>query len=59
MRKFVGNTKDLVDGKLDPNWEGPYKIVKLTSKNAYYLKDFEGKQAPKPWNYNNLKKFYH
>ncbi|GFZ15738.1 hypothetical protein Acr_25g0001470 [Actinidia rufa] len=29
LRKVVGNTKDLTDGKLGLNWEGPYKITKL------------------------------
>ena len=53
----AGNTKDSADAKLNPNWEGPYKIVKLAGK--YYLKDSEGKQAPRPWNSNNLKKYYH
>ena len=32
LRKDVGNTKDTVDGKLGPNWEGPYKIIKLAGK---------------------------
>ncbi|GFZ21102.1 hypothetical protein Acr_29g0002640 [Actinidia rufa] len=48
--------KNSVDGKLCPNWERPYKIVKLTSKGAYYLEDTEGKQTPRPWNSNNLRK---
>ena len=51
-RKAVGNTKDLTDGKLGPNWEGPYKIVKLTEKCIYYLEDSEGKQVPRPSNSN-------
>ncbi|GFZ11148.1 hypothetical protein Acr_22g0005460 [Actinidia rufa] len=46
-RKVVGNTKDPVDGKLVPNWEGPYKITKLTGKGAYHLEDLEGKQVPR------------
>ena len=48
MRKVVENTKDPVDGKLSPNWEGPYKIVKLVGKGTYYVEDFKGKQAPRP-----------
>ena len=59
MRKIVVNTKDPVDGKLGPNLEGPYKIVKLDGKGAYYLEDSESKQAPRPWNSNNLKKYFH
>ena len=59
LSKVVENTKDLADGKLGQNWERPYKIVKLASKGAYYLEDSEGKQVPRPWNSNNLKKYYH
>ena len=57
--KVVRNTKDLTDEKLGPNWKRPYKIVKLASKGAYYLEDSKGKQAPRPWNFNNLRKYYH
>ncbi|GFS36589.1 hypothetical protein Acr_00g0046830 [Actinidia rufa] len=59
LRKVIGNTKDSADEKFDPSWEGPYNIVKLAGKGAYYLEDFEGKQAPRSWNSNNLKKYYH
>ena len=48
MRKVVRNTKDRVDGKHNHNWEGPYKIVKLTDKGSYYIEDTEGKQALRP-----------
>ena len=48
LRKVVGNTKDLKDGKLGPNWKGPDKIVTLAGKGAYYLEDSEGKQALRP-----------
>ena len=58
LRKVVGNTKDLADGKLGPNWEWPYKIVKLAGKGDYYLENLEGKQASRPWNSNNLRKYY-
>uniref|UniRef100_A0A2N9EYS7 RNase H type-1 domain-containing protein n=1 Tax=Fagus sylvatica TaxID=28930 RepID=A0A2N9EYS7_FAGSY len=26
LRKVLGNTKNLTDGKLGPNWEGPYRV---------------------------------
>ena len=48
----------VLDKKLGPNWLGPYKIVKLTGKGAYYLEDLKGKQIPRPWNFNNLRKYY-
>ena len=45
MRKVIGNTEDLTDRKLDPNWEGPYKITKPVRKGVYYLENHEGKQV--------------
>ena len=59
LRKVVRNTKDPADGKLIPNCEGLYKIVKLADKGVYYLEDPEGKLALRPWNSNNLRKYYH
>jgi len=45
-------------GKLDPKWEGPYKVVKIAKNNSYRLEDPEGRELPRPWNANNLRKFY-
>ncbi|KAL2253104.1 UNVERIFIED_CONTAM: hypothetical protein Sindi_0105100 [Sesamum indicum] len=45
-------------GKLDPTWEGPYKVVEIRRKGTYILQDLEGKNLPRPWNVHNLKKFY-
>ena len=58
LRKVIGNTKDSADGKLGPNWEGSYKITKIAGKGAYHLGDLEGKQVPRSWNSNNLRKYY-
>ncbi|KAL0333977.1 UNVERIFIED_CONTAM: hypothetical protein Sangu_1553900 [Sesamum angustifolium] len=45
-------------GKLDPNWEGLYKVTEVKMKGAYRLQDLEGKELPRPWNAHNLRKFY-
>ena len=58
LRKVMGNTLVLEDGKLGPNWEGPYKVVGLAGKGAYHLEDKDGKAIPRPWNIANLKLFY-
>ncbi len=29
LHKVVTNTKNANDGKLGPNWEGPYKVLSL------------------------------
>ncbi|KAL0451607.1 UNVERIFIED_CONTAM: hypothetical protein Slati_1138800 [Sesamum latifolium] len=44
--------------KLDPTWEGPYKVTSVIGKGAYELKDPEGRPLPKPWNVHNLKKYF-
>lgn len=44
--------------KPDPNWEGPYIVEEVLKGGAYKLKNDEGKVLPRPWNVNNLKKYY-
>ncbi|KAL0439228.1 UNVERIFIED_CONTAM: hypothetical protein Slati_2405800 [Sesamum latifolium] len=45
-------------GKLDPTWEGPYKVTSIIRKGAYELEDPEGRPLPRPWNIHNLKKYF-
>ena len=45
-------------GKLDPNWEGPYVIIKEVQEGAYKLSTPEGIVLNKTWNADNLKKYY-
>ncbi|KAL0289077.1 UNVERIFIED_CONTAM: hypothetical protein Sradi_7081300 [Sesamum radiatum] len=45
-------------GKLDPTWEGPYKITSVIGKGAYELEDPDGRLLPRPWNVHNLKKYF-
>ena len=58
LRKVVSNTRNANDGKLGPNWEGPYKVVSLAGIGAYRLEDIDGKPVPRPWNICNLKKYF-
>ncbi|KAL0426583.1 UNVERIFIED_CONTAM: hypothetical protein Slati_2833100 [Sesamum latifolium] len=44
--------------KLDPTWEGPYKVTSVIGKGAYELKDPEGRPLPRSWNVHNLKKYF-
>jgi hypothetical protein len=39
LRKVFDNTKNPNDGKLGPNWEGPYRVRLVTSVGAYHLED--------------------
>ncbi|CAJ2636298.1 unnamed protein product [Trifolium pratense] len=49
---------DSHDGKLAPNWEGPYRVIDKTENGAYYLEDLRGKKLPRPWNAQKLKQYY-
>ena len=37
LRKVMGTTRDLSQGKLGPNWEGPYRIASWQRKGTYHL----------------------
>ena len=59
LRKVVGAAKDPSWGKLGPNWEGPFRITSIAGIGAYYLEDLDEKAVPRPWNVNNLKRYYY
>jgi ribonuclease HI len=58
LRKVTQATKDPSQGKLGPNWEGPYKIIQYYRRGTYHLEDRHGKKLPHPWNAEHLKKYY-
>ncbi|KAK9067241.1 hypothetical protein SSX86_014567 [Deinandra increscens subsp. villosa] len=45
-------------GKLGPNWEGPYQIREAHQKGSYKLATLDGKAVPRHWNGMQLKKCY-
>ncbi|XP_059429079.1 uncharacterized protein LOC132162878 [Corylus avellana] len=51
-------TKDPAEGKLAPNWEGPYRVIEYRRAGAYYLENLERKALPRPWNAEYLKKYF-
>ena len=59
LKKVVGDAKDPSWGKLEPNWEGPFRITSVAGIGVYYLEDLDEKVVPRPWNVNNLKKYYY
>ena len=42
LRKVMGAAKDLAQGKLGPNWEGPYRVTSWQSKGTYHLETLDG-----------------
>ena len=59
LKKVVGNKKKASDGKLGPNWEGPYRVIKTVGIGAYRLENLDGTAVPRPWNSTNLTMYYH
>ena len=54
LRKVMGIVRDPTQGKLDPNWEGPYRIMSWQRKCTYHLETLDGH----PWNTEHLRKYY-
>ncbi|XP_075640281.1 uncharacterized protein LOC142612035 [Castanea sativa] len=59
LRKVVGVARNPAWGKLGPNWEGPYRITSVAGIGAYRLEDLDGGVVPRPWNVNNLRRYYY
>ena len=51
-------TRVLAQGKLGPNWEGPYRIIDYHRKGTYYLETFDEQRLYHPWNTKHLRKHY-
>lgn len=58
LRKFEATWREPRLGKLQPNWEGPYKVTKVVHLGTYRLEDQEGRELPRSWNTDNIRKFY-
>ena len=58
LRKVMGTTKDPLQGKLSPNWKGPYRIASWQRKGTYHLKTMDGRKLQHPWNTEHLWKYY-
>lgn len=57
LRKLTTATKDAIQGKLCPNWEGPYKITDCYKRGNYHLETFDGQRLHHPWNAEHLRRY--
>ncbi|KAL2238147.1 UNVERIFIED_CONTAM: Retrovirus-related Pol polyprotein from transposon [Sesamum indicum] len=48
--------RQLQVGDLVLKKEGPYKVIEIRKKGTYRLQDMRGRDLPRPWNIQNLKK---
>ena len=51
-------SKPTEQGKLSPNWEGPYIVTETLRPGAYKLEYLDGMVVPRTWNADNLKVYY-
>ena len=58
LRKVIGAVRNPTQGKLGPNWEGPYRVTSWQRKGTYHLETLEGQKLPYPWNIEHLRKYY-
>jgi hypothetical protein len=58
LRKVTLAIRDYTEGKLPPNWEGPYKVINCQSPGVYYLEDREEEVLQRPWNAEHLRKYF-
>ena len=59
LRKVLGTAKNLTWGKLGSNWKWPYRIMFVAGIGAYHLENLKKKAIPRPWNINNLRRYYY
>ena len=59
LHRVVGTAKNPAWGKLRPNWKGPYRITLEAGIKAYFLEDLDKHVVSRPWNVNNLKRYYY
>jgi len=50
--------KNKQDGKLAPNWDGPFRVVDAFQNEAYKLEELGGKLIPRIWSATHLKMYY-
>ena len=58
LRRVFENTGDSTAGKFQPNWEGPYTIVRVGLVGLYALDKLDGMPMPRMWNATHLKRYY-
>ena len=58
LKKVSLATRNPADGKLGPNWEGPYKVINCKRQGSYYLEALDGRKLEHPRNVEHLRRYY-
>ena len=51
-------TRNPIQGKLGPNWEGPYRAINCKRQGSYYLEALDEWKLEYPWNVEHLIRYY-
>lgn len=46
LTRVTLHTRNLNEGKLGPNWKGPYRVIRITGKGSYKHEAGNGVQLP-------------
>ncbi|KAK2997565.1 hypothetical protein RJ639_023672 [Escallonia herrerae] len=58
LRKLEVSNPKAATEKLSPNWEGPYRVIKVLKTGTYALGTLSGESIPRTWNAENLCRYY-
>ena len=58
LRKVFENTADPTTKKFQPNWEGPYVVMRAGEAGSYAIDKTDGTPIPRMWNVTHLKRYY-
>ena len=58
MRRVFEYMTNLATNKFQPNWEGPYTIVRVGLGGSYALDKLDRMPVPRMWNVMHLKRYY-
>jgi hypothetical protein len=58
LRKISSTNHPRPDGKLGPNWEGPFIVAQIVREGTYRLREQDGTVVKNPWHADHLKKYY-
>ena len=58
LRKVFENTADPIAGKFQPNWEGPYVVMRIGEAESYAIDKTDGTPVPRMWNAMHLRRYY-
>ena len=58
LRRVFENIANLAAGKFQPNWEGPYVIVRVGPTRLYALNKLDEALVSRMWNVMHLQRYY-